>query len=723
MVLLPVVFAALLITSAVLVSGSAIENMSDQRYMANADELAATLAGVIDKDSAERLRDQVLDVYFASHNRVTSDDWGSDEFNEYVAQFSWIEETEAFKKLYAQLRRIQDVNDVDCLYLVSVVPENKDCIYLVDAAEEDACPPGCIDKIYDPGHRVLTEPEYGFPAYLTNYEIYGWLVSAGAPVMDSEGNVICYAYTDISVDYIKEQQSSFLNALAAILAAITVFLCVMTICFVNRSVVRPVKALSGAAVRYGLRKGSSHSEFKSLDIHTGDEIESLHKSMIRMEDNINSFIDNLVITKIKLDQALSEAEDMSVLYKKQSADLADALDNVKKAGRAKTVFLSNISHEVRTPINAILGMNEMIVRESADEAILKYALDIKSSGSLLLGLINDLLDFSRIESGKLELISEEYSTSSLINDLIIMISVRAGEKDIEFITDVDKNLPSRLYGDPVRLKQCMLNILTNAVKYTHEGSVTMKVGFTEAGSGAVNIRFEVKDTGIGIKPDDMDKLLSPFERIEEGRNRSIEGTGLGLSIVKLLLSMMGTSLEIESVYGSGSVFAFSVEQKVVDRSPIGDLQNIYKRSLENNEKYMESFRAPEAVILAVDDVKMNLNVVKGLLKRTDIRIDTADDGFEAVAKAGRTKYDCILIDHRMPGMDGVETLHEIKNMKGSINENTPCIALTANAVSGAREMFLKEGFDDYISKPVEGKALERILIKYLPGDKVLLSPE
>ena len=401
-------------------------------------------------------------------------------------------------------------------------------------------------------------------------------------------------------------------------------------------------------------------------------------------------------------------------------EMGKAIVAAEEANRAKSVFLSNMSHEIRTPINAILGMNEMILRESSDPDIINYAKNIQSSGRTLLGLVNDLLDFSRIESGKMELISEEYEVSSLFGDIIRMISVRAEEKGLEYIIDIDEKIPRKLYGDSVRIEQCALNILTNAIKYTHRGTVTMKVRYNKTGYNNINMIIEIQDTGIGIKKEDMDKLMSPFERIEENRNRTIEGTGLGLSIVKNLLYMMGSKLEVESTYGEGSTFSFSVEQIVTDWHPLGDFSEAYNKSQINTNEYRESFQAPEACILVVDDVKMNLNVVTGLLKKVRINIDTADSGYKALEMYKASKYDCIFIDQRMPGMDGVETLHKMKEAKEDINRDTPCIALTANAISGVRDMFLKEGFDDYLSKPIEGSELEQMLIKYLPNEKVIL---
>ncbi len=388
------------------------------------------------------------------------------------------------------------------------------------------------------------------------------------------------------------------------------------------------------------------------------------------------------------------------------------------ANKAKSAFLSNMSHEIRTPINAVLGLDEMILRESNEEQIKNYAADIKSAGRSLLGIVNDILDFSKIEAGKMEIIPVEYDLSSAVNDLVNMTSPRAKSKNIEFHVEVDKNIPHILQGDDVRIKQCALNILTNAVKYTKEGSVTMFVGYKKADANKIDLTFRIVDTGIGIKAEDLPKLYSAFERIEEKRNRTVEGTGLGMNIVKQLLSMMGSELVVKSEYGKGSDFSFTVRQNVINWEPIGDFSETYRKSSDANETYIEKFHAPNARILVVDDTKLNLTVVRGLLKRTKIQIDTAESGLQAISLSRENKYDALFIDHRMPNMDGVETLQAMKQIEGWINEGAPCIALTANAISGARERYLDAGFTDYLSKPVDGYKLEAMLLKYIPPEKV-----
>ena len=393
-----------------------------------------------------------------------------------------------------------------------------------------------------------------------------------------------------------------------------------------------------------------------------------------------------------------------------------------QASQTKSDFLSNMSHEIRTPINAILGMDEMILRESKDGNVLEYAENLRHAGNNLLGIVNDILDFSKIEAGKMEIINVEYSVCSLLNDLVNMIKPRAKKKNLEVIVNADENLPSVLYGDEIRIKQVITNILTNAVKYTEKGSVTLNVKFSEQDEENIFLEVSVIDTGIGIKKEDISKLFSAFERIEEERNRTIEGTGLGMNITQKLLGMMESRLEVSSVYGEGSNFSFKLAQKVVNREPLGNFAEAFKKSISQHEEYHESFIAPDARILVVDDTAMNLTVIKGLLKQTKIKIDTAENGFDCLKLVAKNRYDIIFLDHRMPGIDGVETLNRMKTLEGNKNLSTPVISLTANAISGAREKYMEAGFDDYLTKPINSHALETLIVIYLPPE-LIKTPE
>ncbi len=401
--------------------------------------------------------------------------------------------------------------------------------------------------------------------------------------------------------------------------------------------------------------------------------------------------------------------------------LIDASERAVAASEAKSAFLSNMSHEIRTPINAVLGMNEMILRECDDKNILGYSENIRSAGSTLLGLINDILDFSKIEAGKMEIIPVDYDLSSVINDLVNMIQTKADAKGLKLEFEISREVPKLLHGDEVRIKQIVTNILTNAVKYTEKGRVTLCIDYEKIPDeeDCILLDVAVKDTGIGIKEEDMKKLFSEFDRIEEKRNRNVEGTGLGMSITKRLLEMMGSELQVESKYGLGSKFSFSLRQTVIKWEELGDYEAAYKASLASRGKYHEKFRAPKAEILVVDDTPMNLEVFINLLKKTEIKIETAATGEEALSLAFDKEYDVIFLDHMMPDKDGIETLHEMRERKDAPNLQTPVICLTANAISGAREKYLAEGFDNYLTKPIDSVKLEEMLIEYLPEEKII----
>ena len=390
------------------------------------------------------------------------------------------------------------------------------------------------------------------------------------------------------------------------------------------------------------------------------------------------------------------------------------------ANEAKTSFLSNMSHEIRTPINAILGMNEMILRESADETILTYSENIKGAGNSLLGIINDVLDFSKIEAGKIEIIPVDYDISSVLNDLVNMIHTRADDKGLLLNLKFNPDTPKRLHGDEVRVKQVITNILTNAVKYTEKGSVTFSIDFERPVDDDKNIilKVSVSDTGIGIKEEDLQKLFSKFERIEEKRNRNIEGTGLGMNITQSLLELMDSHLDVESIYGEGSVFSFKLKQQVVDWEPLGDYEKSYKEHLQNREVYREKFTASDARILVVDDNPMNLIVFKSLVKQTLVHIDTANDGDEGIRLSQVVNYDILFLDHMMPGKDGIETLQAIREDPGNLNVKTPAVCLTANAISGAREQYIEAGFDDYLTKPIDTDKLEEMMLAMIPAEKI-----
>ena len=409
----------------------------------------------------------------------------------------------------------------------------------------------------------------------------------------------------------------------------------------------------------------------------------------------------------------------AALQAEESKELKEAKEEAERANQAKSAFLANMSHEIRTPINAVLGMNEMIRREADNEQIRKYSWNIKSASETLLSLINDILDFSKIESGKMEIVETAYQLSSLLNDVVNMIRYKAEQKGLEFYIKVDESIPDSLIGDEVRIRQVIVNILNNAVKYTPEGSVTFDVRGEKTDEGNLLLRIASIDTGLGIKEEDKGKLFSKFQRLDVEKNRNVEGTGLGLSITLRLVEMMHGTIDVESTYGEGSTFTITLPQKIDDPMPIGDFEQRVETFIKGEQAYRESFIAPEAEVLVVDDNSMNLFVFESLLKSTKIRITTAKSGMECLEKIAAKRFDIVFLDHMMPEMDGIETLERAKAMKESQCHGVPFIALTANAIAGAREMFLGKGFTDYLSKPINSKLLERMIQDYLPESKIL----
>lgn len=400
--------------------------------------------------------------------------------------------------------------------------------------------------------------------------------------------------------------------------------------------------------------------------------------------------------------------------------LSEAAQVANQANEAKSYFLSTMSHDIRTPMNAILGLNEMVLRDSHDDTITSYSESIRMAGNTLLGIINDILDFSKIEAGRMEIINVDYSIASVLSDLVNMVQKRAEDKGLAFNLEIDSEIPSILNGDEIRIKQVITNLLSNAVKYTKAGTITFSVGFEKLHDkpDSIVLKISVADTGIGIKQEDIARLFNAFERIEEKRNRNIEGTGLGMNIAQSFLAMMDSRLQIESEYGKGSVFSFDLEQKVIKWEPVGDFEEAFKHSLNERQGYRERFSAPDAKVLVVDDTPVNLTVFTSLLSRTRIQIDTAESGDDAILMYKNKQYDVIFLDHMMPNKDGIETLTEMHSLEGTPNDQTTIICLTANAISGMREKYIEDGFDDYITKPIDPERLETMLLKYLPEEKI-----
>ena len=413
--------------------------------------------------------------------------------------------------------------------------------------------------------------------------------------------------------------------------------------------------------------------------------------------------------------------DVTDLHSKME-ELERMTDVANKANQTKSIFLANMSHEIRTPINAIIGMDEMILREATDQAIKEYASDIKSASQTLLGIINDILDISKIEAGSMTLNNADYKLSNVILDVNNMVANKARNKGLDFNLAVDENVPENLYGDELRLRQILINIINNAIKYTEKGSIDVNISYRDIPDKSQRIELvaTVADTGIGIKKEDMDSLFVTFRRLDEIRNRKVEGTGLGLSIAKTFVTMMDGNIDVASEYGKGTTFTVFLCQKVTSTEIIGDIAKRIESKVTLEESRI-TFMAPEARILIVDDNDLNLKVITNLLKETRMKMDTAVSGKECLEMLRRNgRYNCVLLDIMMPDMNGVETLHAMvdEGLKGDM----PVIALTADATSGAAKTYQDEGFDEYLTKPISYEKCEATLIDFLP-DELLLSSE
>lgn len=436
-----------------------------------------------------------------------------------------------------------------------------------------------------------------------------------------------------------------------------------------------------------------------------------------------SIFDSNDSTKGSLMNAAEERFIEQKKYEKSQRDIIEKNEllskDIEKANTenaAKSAFISSMSHELRTPINAVLGMDEMIIRETKEDVIREYAYDIRSAGKNLLAIINDILDYSKLEAGKMELTPIVYSVENMVAEVYNLNVGRAQKKNLAFNVVVEPDVPSYLFGDDVRIRQVINNLLTNAIKYTEKGSVDMHVSFLQSNNASGGLTVSVKDTGIGIKAEDIEKLSKPFERLDLEKNRTVEGTGLGMNIVTGTLAQMNSKIEVESEYGKGSCFKFTIVQEIRDMKPVGEIN--LRPSLKMQTTDMEAlFTAHRANVLVVDDTAINLTVAKGLLKRTAVNVDTAASGQECLEMCGQKHYDIVFLDHRMPEMDGIETLHILKETPG-LNRDTPIIALTANVVSGIEEYYIGEGFCAFLPKPVSGAALEKMLFKFLPKNLI-----
>ena len=406
------------------------------------------------------------------------------------------------------------------------------------------------------------------------------------------------------------------------------------------------------------------------------------------------------------------------LYNREREVVEVQSKEIEELGEAQNRFFSSMSHEIRTPINTIIGLNEMILREEVSDEVAEDATNIRSASKMLLHLINDILDMSKIESGQMQLTPVAYHPGDMLSEIVGMLWLRMREKGLEFRVDVSPDVPEELMGDEVRIKQILINIINNAIKYTKEGSVTFSIRSEKPEDGTVKMIYTVEDTGMGIKKESIPYLFTAFKRVDEEKNRYIEGTGLGLSIVKQLVDLMGGTIRVNSVYTKGSTFIIELPQQVVNEKPIGEMDVDASHRIHMREEYQQSFEAPEARVLVVDDTAENVLVVTKLLRDTKVQIDTAGSGEEALEKTLEKEYHVIFMDHMMPEMDGIECMHRIHEQEGGRSRESRVVVLTANAGSENQRLYDKEGFDGYLLKPVNGESLEKELRKNLPSELV-----
>ncbi len=429
---------------------------------------------------------------------------------------------------------------------------------------------------------------------------------------------------------------------------------------------------------------------------------------------LDSFATLCIVTSLTCGMILFQ----NAIYRSENETTQKQKKEIEELNLVQNNFFSSMSHEIRTPINTIIGLNEMILREDVSDEVAADAKNIQGASKMLLTLINDILDMSKIESGKMDIVPVAYDVGAMLSDIVNMIWVRAKEKGLEFHINVDQTMPSKLFGDEVRIKQILINVLNNAVKYTSEGSVTLSIQCKKLEHGHAEISYSVTDTGMGIKKESIPFLFSAFKRVDEEKNRYIEGTGLGLSIVKQLVELMNGDIAVNSIYTKGSTFVITLPQEIVSEAEIGELNLESRHVLNTREHYKQSFEAPKAHVLIVDDNETNLMVAEKLLRDTKVKIDMVTSGAECLKKTFQNRYDVIFMDHLMPVMDGIECLHAIRGQTGGLNQETPVVVLTANAGGENQALYRREGFDGYLLKPVTGIQLETELLRHLPNELV-----
>lgn len=436
--------------------------------------------------------------------------------------------------------------------------------------------------------------------------------------------------------------------------------------------------------------------------------ELLTKRTVAME-HAESFLAVLLVTVLICTLFAFVTE----VYAEENRIVQRQKKQIEDLNRAQKRFFSSMSHEIRTPVNAIIGFNESTLRENISEEVHENAHNIEVASKLLLHTINEILDMSRLETGGMEIVCTDYRTTAMLSDIVSLVWLRAQEKGLEFVIRVDPAMPTSLHGDEVRIKQLLLNVVSNAVKYTREGSVTLAISGRTDEQGVFYAVYDVTDTGIGIREENIPQLFSAFQRVDEQSTHAIEGTGLGLSIVKQLLDMMGGSVTVTSEYGKGSNFHIEIPQQVADSTPVGEV-NLRRTARDETVRRDSVFAAPKLSILAVDDTPMNLKVLTKLLKDTGVSLDTAASGAEALKRTSEKRYDLILMDHQMPEMDGIECLHRIREQTDGLNRDSKIVCLTANVGADMERLYMQEGFDGYLEKPVRGKVLEAEIMRLVP---------